>query len=630
VQVRHSAHRGLNHQKSVQLASQGLAIFGSSNWTSPSSDSQEEHNYFTTKSWIVDWFGIQFHRKWSNAAGLETKPFQPLPPDRPAHSAPAHLRTNVPVQTALVFDGGPFAHLYDIYLGTTPDPPLLAASVALGPREPGRPLLRYALPPLAPGTTYYWRIVGRTMALQEAGSNAVWTFTTGDGTGAAPPGVQTLAAGNATAVSASLNALVNPNASATTVRFEYGLTTAYGGQVAAPTGPAGGSTAVAVSAVVSGLTCNTTYNYRVVAENGDGTASGGNMTFRTPVCPDDRVILGLGTFARNGGWIAAREGSDARTPFSTWLRVPWASYNDAGGSARIAVGDVDGDGLDEIVAGLGRGGDGWLAVFDDGMHGYAIVRWIRLPWEAYNASNGEIWPALGDLDGDGRAEIVAGLGPGGAGRIAIFDDAATGYAFFGWRQVAWPSYIASGDGATHPAVGNVDGAGASEIVVGLGRGGGGWLEVVGDASSSYAHRGWVRVGWPLYNRTNGTTFPAAGDLDGDGRAEIVAGLGRGGAGWLEVFEDAPGAYAHRVWLQASWPVYDASGSGQTHPAVGNVDGDSRAEIVIGLDRFGAAGGWFETFDDASEAFASVGWRRVDWGSFNAAGGAVYPAIGRFR
>ena len=47
VQIKHRAHAGLNHQKSVLLYGSGLTIFGSSNWTSPSSDSQEEHNYFT-------------------------------------------------------------------------------------------------------------------------------------------------------------------------------------------------------------------------------------------------------------------------------------------------------------------------------------------------------------------------------------------------------------------------------------------------------------------------------------------------------------------------------------------------------------------------------------------------------
>jgi phosphatidylserine/phosphatidylglycerophosphate/cardiolipin synthase-like enzyme len=179
VAVRERAHLGLNHQKSVILRGQGLTIFGSSNWTSSSADRQEEHNYFTKKPSIAAWFQQQFDRKWNNL-GLapETQPFTPLPPDRPVSVSPAYNSTGVPLQASLVFNAGPFAHLYDIYFGTAPDPPLLAAAVELGPTEPnGRPR-EYVLPPLAPSTTYYWRIVARTMA-QQTSQGDTWLFTTG-------------------------------------------------------------------------------------------------------------------------------------------------------------------------------------------------------------------------------------------------------------------------------------------------------------------------------------------------------------------------------------------------------------------------------------------------------------------
>ena len=182
VEIRERAHQGLNHQKSVVLRGQGLTIFGSSNWTSSSADRQEEHNYFTRKGWIAAWFQQQFDRKWGNLGPApETQPFTPLPPDRPVSVAPGYNASDVPLQPALEFNAGPFAHLYDIYFGTTPDPPLLAAAVELGPTEPdGRPR-HYELPPLSPSTTYYWRIVARTMAQQER-SGDTWLFTTGTAT----------------------------------------------------------------------------------------------------------------------------------------------------------------------------------------------------------------------------------------------------------------------------------------------------------------------------------------------------------------------------------------------------------------------------------------------------------------
>jgi hypothetical protein len=186
VEVRHRAHAGLMHQKSVVLRGQGLAIFGSSNWTSPSSDTQEEHNYFTTKGWIVQWFEAQFERKWHNLApAAETEPFQPLPPASPGYQRPASGATGVATSTALVFDAGPYAHTYDIYFGTSPDPPLLEADVALGPTPPGGSPRHYPLPQLAPHATYYWRVVARTAARLERGQ-AVWSFSTGDASVSVP------------------------------------------------------------------------------------------------------------------------------------------------------------------------------------------------------------------------------------------------------------------------------------------------------------------------------------------------------------------------------------------------------------------------------------------------------------
>ncbi|HMF61497.1 MAG TPA: phosphatidylserine/phosphatidylglycerophosphate/cardiolipin synthase family protein [Vicinamibacterales bacterium] len=179
VEVRERAHLGLNHQKSVILRGQAQTIFGSSNWTAPSADRQEEHNYFTRKGWIFAWFQQQFDRKWNNLGPApETQPFTPLPPGRPVSVAPAYNSSGVPVETTLVFHAGPFAHLYDIYFGTTPDPPLLAAAVELGPTEPNGAPRQYQLPSLAPSTTYYWRIVARTMA-QQVHSGDTWLFTTG-------------------------------------------------------------------------------------------------------------------------------------------------------------------------------------------------------------------------------------------------------------------------------------------------------------------------------------------------------------------------------------------------------------------------------------------------------------------
>ena len=173
-----------------------MTIFGSSNWTGPSGNFQLEHNYFTTKVWFFNWFVNQFERKWNSAT--ENEPFVPLPPTQPSYVAPANSAIAQPTTLKLQWEGGPWAHKYDIYFGTTPNPPLLVADVSTfqSGAQAGQPLLdtgsvddgvmeTYTIPaPLQAGTTYYWKIVGKTMANVTA-TGPVWSFTTaGSGAGA--------------------------------------------------------------------------------------------------------------------------------------------------------------------------------------------------------------------------------------------------------------------------------------------------------------------------------------------------------------------------------------------------------------------------------------------------------------
>jgi phosphatidylserine/phosphatidylglycerophosphate/cardiolipin synthase-like enzyme len=178
LEVRVPAHAGMNHQKAVQLHSQRMTIWGSSNWTGPSAYSQAEHNHFTTDPDTYLWVQTQFNRKWYNLAGQETKPLTPLPPDAPINKTPGNGTTVGTSGITLVWYGGPWAHIYDVYFGTSSTPPLLAANLELGPNETTSGVKKFALPPLAPNTTYYWKIVSKTAALKTRGGT-VWSFRTG-------------------------------------------------------------------------------------------------------------------------------------------------------------------------------------------------------------------------------------------------------------------------------------------------------------------------------------------------------------------------------------------------------------------------------------------------------------------
>ncbi|MFN2471085.1 MAG: Calx-beta domain-containing protein [Gaiellaceae bacterium] len=94
------------------------------------------------------------------------------------------------------------------------------------------------------------------------------------------PAATTSAASGEGETGATLNGSVNPNGKATTYRFEYGLSTAYGSQTAVASLPAG-TAAQSVSAAISGLTASTLYHYRLTAASPAGSTDGTDGTFTT-------------------------------------------------------------------------------------------------------------------------------------------------------------------------------------------------------------------------------------------------------------------------------------------------------------------------------------------------------------
>ncbi|MBK9356356.1 MAG: hypothetical protein IPN08_03035 [Bacteroidales bacterium] len=92
------------------------------------------------------------------------------------------------------------------------------------------------------------------------------------------PTVTTLAATAVAAPNATLNGTVNPNGLATTYYFQWGTSTSYT-NTTTTTSAGSGTSAVAVSANITGLVAGTTYYFRLVATNSDGTAYGTDLSF---------------------------------------------------------------------------------------------------------------------------------------------------------------------------------------------------------------------------------------------------------------------------------------------------------------------------------------------------------------
>jgi phosphodiesterase/alkaline phosphatase D-like protein len=143
----------------------------------------------------------------------------------------------------------------------------------------------------------------RTLALLVPA--AVVSTVTAVAVAASSPAVTTGTHTHVTDTAAVLHGTVNPNGSATTYYFQWGLTAAYG--VQSDEHAAGhGTRAVSVSTTASGLIPGTTYHYRLVATNGAGTTLGADRTFTTAGNPPPTVATGPPTqIGKNSATVTA-------------------------------------------------------------------------------------------------------------------------------------------------------------------------------------------------------------------------------------------------------------------------------------------------------------------------------------
>ena len=132
---------------------------------------------------------------------------------------------------------------------------------------------------LTPNTTYFFRIVGSNAIGTTRGS--IISLTT-QAPPSVLPSVTTASPTNVAASAATLNGTVNPNGSSTSYWFEYGTDSALATFAQTPQQSLGaGLNALDVNWPVPGLSANTTYFFRVAAQNGAGTIKGSILSFTT-------------------------------------------------------------------------------------------------------------------------------------------------------------------------------------------------------------------------------------------------------------------------------------------------------------------------------------------------------------
>jgi hypothetical protein len=137
-----------------------------------------------------------------------------------------------------------------------------------------------------------------------AGGKVAITYTS------PPPTVATNAATALSDAGATLNGVVSSNGASTTVTFDYGLTTGYGFTTTAAQSPlAAGASGTAVTAAVTGLTCNTLYHFRVKGVNSAGTTNGSDLSFTTSACTSTGTVTANPTLCVNDASIGVVTGN---------------------------------------------------------------------------------------------------------------------------------------------------------------------------------------------------------------------------------------------------------------------------------------------------------------------------------
>ncbi len=247
------------------------------------------------------------------------------------------------------------------------------------------------------------------------------------------------------------------------------------------------------------------------------------------------------------------------------------------GGVSVATGDVDGDGKDEIIVSQ-LDGQAWVKVYR--YDGTVMANFLAMPKEYTHG----VSVAAADLKGDGKSEIITATSIGARTQIRSFD------AHGAWAGLNIFPFSDSFTGGASVSRIDTDGDGKDEIMVGqrsrgdarvkVYRGNGSNAVVSNFVAFSSAHEGGVHV--------------TAADITHDGKDEIIVGIGNGSQPEVRTFT-ASGAR-----LSQTLHPYPADFSGGVVVAAGNLDGDATLDIVTAPSRFVTPAGVKKIEVDLSE------------------------------
>ena len=176
----------------------------------------------------------------------------------------------------------------------------------------------------------------------------------------------------------------------------------------------------------------------------------------------------------------------------------------------MARGDLTRDGVPDTIVGTGPGGQALIRAYNGTSQGLIGTLVAFEP-----TFTGGVNVAVGDITGDGVVDIIAGAASG-TPRVRIFNG-ANGALLFDFVPFA-----IAGMSGVEVAAGDVNGDGLADLILGGGAGAEPWVKVYNAANAAVLHN---FLAYPAAFR--GGVFVAAGDVDADGRADIVTGPGIG-------------------------------------------------------------------------------------------------------
>ncbi|MGL4423898.1 MAG: SdrD B-like domain-containing protein, partial [Gemmataceae bacterium] len=227
------------------------------------------------------------------------------------------------------------------------------------------------------------------------------------------------------------------------------------------------------------------------------------------------------------------------------------------GGVRTATADFNGDGAADVITGTGVGGGPRLRVFD-GTSGNLVHDFM-----AYEESfRGGLFVAGGDVNSDGVDDIITGVDTGGGPRVRVLDGKTLAVIrdFFAFDE--------NQRGGVRVAAGDFNGDGKADIVATTGPGLTTRTRIIDVATLAT-----IRDFSPFEPGFTGGVYISVGDVNGDGFADIVTGAERGGGPRVQTFD------GRSLLPQASFFAYDPSFTGGVRVSTQDINGDGTVEIV---------------------------------------------------